>query len=177
MTRLTFLFLLTFAFAPVLAMDDGPPISITSPDEASTYVFAVLKNHSLVWSAKSHELIARLIFAEVDQEGGSANDDAHDFRLPGVNLDPAKGLFFATSPKGEIIPVARFKTVLFMKTVQTLPNAVVRVVRNKGQVSVILEAINPNDPAMHPRPGAAVPSTEDPDGTHTHTLDIDQILH
>jgi hypothetical protein len=67
-----------------------------------------------------------------------------------------------------VIPVARLQKELFLKTIEVLPNARVRILRQKGNVSVILEAISPNDPAMHPGPGH-------PDGEHA--VDIRQILN
>jgi len=148
--------------------DDAPPISITSPDTGNTFVYGIIKTHALVWNKSQKMLIARVTFAEEDATGGSAADDTHEFRLPGVTLDEAKGVFFATSEKGEAIPVARFKKVLFIQSIETTPNAVVRVLHPKGRLRVILEAISPNDPAMHP--------PADSSGA-THDVDIHQILN
>lgn len=131
--------------------DDGPPISITSPDTGTTYALATIKNRSISWNKRDHVLIVNVTFVELDSDSNNQFlDDTHEFRLPGVSLDEAKGLFYATSAKGEQIPVAHFKKVLFMKTIETTPNAVVRIIHPKGgDVTVILEAISPNDPAMH----------------------------
>jgi hypothetical protein len=149
------------------ALDDGPPISISSPDVATTFAFGSIKNRSLFWSKTRQVLIARVTFTDDQQDSGGPVDDSHDFRLPGVTLDPAKGIFYATSPKGLVIPVARYKKTLFITNIEILPNAVVRVRREHGSVSVILEAISPDDPAMHPKP-------DDSDGTHQ--VDIKQLL-
>jgi hypothetical protein len=157
--------------APLLAIaqDDGPPISITSPDTGSTYVFGSLKSRLLIWNKRDHMLIARLTFTDGDLlDNNSPQDDTLEFRLPGVTLDDARGIFSAKTAKGEVIPVARVTRQLFLKTIDVLPNARVRVIRNHGTVTVILEAISPNDPAMHPHPS-------NPDGEHA--VDIRQILN
>lgn len=169
---LFFLVLALFLSTPRIlpAQNEGPPISITSPDTATTFAYGTVKNHALVWNKNAKMLIARVTFTDAEQNFGQPNDDTHDFRLPGVTFDEAKGIFFATTAKGEVIPVAHFKKVLFMKTIETMPNAVVRVLHPRGAVTVILEAISPNDPAMHPAPANA-----DPDATHK--VDINKVLN
>ncbi len=144
-------------------------ISITSPDKATTFVYGSIKERALVWNKKEKVLIARVTFTDAEQSSGQANDDRHDFRLPGVSFDEAKGFFFATSAKGVTVPVAHIKKALFFKTIEVLPNAAVRILRERGNVTVLLEAISPNDPAMHPSP-----KNSDPDGTHK--VDADKIL-
>ncbi len=134
-------------------VDDGPPISITSPDPASTFVYGSIKDHSLIWNKKDKVLIAHVTFLDTEENSGSANEDSHEFRLPGVTLDEAKGIFYATSPKGEVIPVAHFKKTLFIKSIEVTPNARVRIQRIKGEVAVILEALRPDDPALKAPPG------------------------
>ena len=153
-----------FAFA----QDDGPPISITSPDTGSTYVYASLKGRSLYWNKHDKMLVAHVTFTEDDENVSTPQDDTLEFRLPGITFDEARGVFSATSAKGEVIPVAHIKKQLFLKTIEILPNAHVRIIRERGNVSVILEAISPNDPAMHPAPS-------NPDGEHA--VDIRQILN
>jgi hypothetical protein len=169
---LLFLALALTLFLPrlALAQDDGPPISITSPDTGTTFVYGTIKKHTLVWNKNEKVLIAWVTFAEVDSNEGQAGDDTHEFRLPGVTFDEAKGIFFATTAKGEAIPVARIKKTLLMKTIETTPNAVVRVLHPKGNVTVILEAISPNDHSMH-----SAPANSDPDATHQ--VDLNKILN
>jgi hypothetical protein len=149
--------------------DDGPPISITSPDTATTFAYGTVKTHALIWEKQTGILVASITFTDAEQNSGTPNDDTHEFRLPGVTFDAAKGVFFATTAKGEAIPVATFKKTLFFKTIETTPNARVRIIHPRGDVTVILEAISPNDPAMHPSP-----SGDNPDATHK--VDIDSIL-
>ncbi len=141
--------------------EEGPAISITSPDTATTFAFGTVKSHSLIWDKKSRMLLAEVTFTDAELNFGQSNDDTHQFRLPGVTLDAAKGIFFASSAKGESIPVAHFKKVLLFTTIETLPNAVVRILHPGGNVTVILEAISPSDPAMH-----APPPDTSPDDTH-----------
>jgi hypothetical protein len=142
-----------FAQEAVLSKDDSPPISITSPDTGSTYVYGSLKGRQLYWNKFNKILIARVTFTNADLlDDSTPQDDTMEFRLPGVAFDEARGVFSATSAKGEVIPVAHIKKTLFIKTVEILPNARVRIIRQRGTVNVILEAISPNDPAMHPAP-------------------------
>jgi hypothetical protein len=151
-----------FAFAQeaVLAPDDGPPISITSPDTGSTFVFGTLKGRQLYWRKSDKTLMARVTYTDADLlDNNTAQDDTMEFRLQGVTFDEAKGIFSATTAKGEVIPIAHIKKALFIKTIEILPNARVRVINDHGRVTVILEAISPNDPAMHTPP-------PNPDGEH-----------
>jgi hypothetical protein len=160
-----------FLFAlPVLALaqDDGPPIAIMSPDTGSTFVYGTLKSRSLVWIKRDKMLIARVTFTDSGQDSSSQQDDTEDFRLPGVRFDEAKGIFSATTAKGEVIPVAYIKKVLFVKSIEVLPNARVRVRHDHGVVNVTLEAISPSDPAMHAAP---------PDPDDEHSVDSNKILN
>jgi len=150
--------------------DDGPPIAITSPDTATTFAYGTIKNHSLLWNKKEKVLVARVTFIDAESSNGPSNDDTHEFRLPGISFDEAKGVFFATSAQGERIPIARIKKVLFTKDIEITPNAAVRILHPRGNVTVVLEAISPNDPAMH-----APPDNSDTDTTHQ--VDIGKILN
>ena len=176
---LLILALAVFATGRLPAEDDEPPISITSPDHATTYVYASIQQHALLWDKRSGLLLAHIVFVPVDQEGASGDNDAHDFRLPGVTFDEKKGLFFATTAKGEVIPIARIKKTLFLKSIETLPNAVVRVEHPRGSVSVVLEAIHPNDKALRPTPASAAgpDANTDSDGNQLHQVDIHDLLH
>jgi hypothetical protein len=169
---LLFIVLALALFSPriVSAQDDGPPISITSPDTGTTFAFGTIKNHALIWNKSKKVLIARVTFAEEDSNYGQSTDDTHDFRLPGVTFDEAKGVFFATTAKGEVIPVAHIKKTLFIKSIEVLPNANIRILHPRGIITVILEAISPNDPAMRPPPDNSNPDA-------THKVDINQILN
>ena len=170
--RSLFLVLL-FALFPLrmmLAQNDGPPIAITSPDKGTTFAFGTIKTHSLIW--RNNMLIARITFTDQDVTTQEASNDVLEFRLPGVTYDSAKGIFYAQSVDGETIPVAHIKKTLFIKSIDTLPNAHVRVIHPRGVVAVVLEAISPTDPSMHPAASAA-PS----DGMHQVNIDVHNILN
>ena len=163
--------------APARSFDDGPPIVIKSPDTATTFAFAMIKQHQLLWDKKNGQLLAHIVFTPVDgDDGASVDQDEHDFRLPGVTFDQKKGLFFAISASGELIPIARIKKTLFLQTVEPMPNANVIVQHPHGNVSVVLEAIRPDDPAMRPAPPVASGDT-DSEGNKLHAVDIPQLLH
>lgn len=148
--------------------EEGPPISITSPDNGHTFAYASVKSHILYWNRKGQVLMARVVFTDALQNFGQPNEDTQEFRIPGVTYDPAKGLFWAVTKRGIAIPVARTKKVLFANTIEVLPNANVRIQRDRGLVTLILEAIPPDDPAMHPAP-------VDPNGSHK--LDENKIFN
>jgi hypothetical protein len=159
---------LAVAQEAVLSKDESPPISITSPDTGSTFVYGTLKGRQLYWSKHDKMLMARVTFTDASALDTNLQDDTMEFRLPGVAFDEAHGVFTATSTKGEVIPIAHLKKTLFVKSIEILPNARVRVIHVHGTVNVILETISPNDPAMRAAP-------LNPDGERA--VDIQQILH
>ncbi len=170
MLRLAFV-LLALVLPSLLAQESeeaGPLISITSPDAGTTFAFGTIKSRALVWNKKEKMLSAQITFVDTEVDGQLQNsEDIHRFRLPGVTFDEARGLFLATSPQGELIPVARMKKELFFPTIQVLPNAVVRVEHRRGNLAVVLEAIRP-DPAVQSSPTGA--------SGGTHPVDIHQAL-
>jgi hypothetical protein len=152
----------------VLLADDGPTISITSPDKAVTFAYGTIKQRTLFWDGKNKILIARVVFTDAQLNEGAPQEDQEQFRLPGVSFDQAKGVFYAVSARGETIPVARLKKALFFKTIEVLPNAVIRIQHPRGNVTVILEAIRPDD-LKHVKP-------DDTNPDDTHAMDINSIL-
>jgi hypothetical protein len=148
--------------------DDSLPISITSPDTATTFAFGTIKNHALIWNNATHMLMAEVTFVDEQQGLVQSGDDTHRFRLPGITYDKAKGIFYATSATGEVIPVAHKKKTLFITSIEPLPNAAVRIFHHRGDVSVKLEAIRPSDLAKQKQEAA------DPDGTHS--IDLQSLL-
>jgi len=158
-----------FTSLALFAQDDGPPISITSPDAGTTFALGTIKARSLYWDKRAKVLVVRVTFTDAESAIGQPSEDMHEFRIPGVSFDEAKGIFSAQTAKGEVIPVAHFRKVLFVKSIETTPNAAVRIIHPRGgNVTVILEAISPNDPAMQS-------AATNPDGTHK--VDIDKILN
>jgi hypothetical protein len=174
--RLLF-FLLALTTLPLLADDDiRPVISIASPDSATTFVFGTIKNRALIWSESAQTLSAEITFIDEQQSSNQPNDDMHRFRLPGIMLDKAHGIFYATSPKGEVIPVAQRKKTLFITSIEVLPNAIVRVNHHRGEVTVSLEAIRPADVAKLRKEQAAQDAQSNPDGSGGHTFNIQDLL-
>ena len=149
-------------------VDDGPPIVITSPDQGTTFAFANLKSRTLYWDKKSQTLVAQVTFVDDHAEGGQSNEDTHQFHLPGITFDQAKGIFYATSAKGEKIPVAQVKKTLFLRDVVSTPNARVRIMHPRGELTVVLEALSPNDPALR-QPAS--------DGNGTQKVDFGKLLN
>lgn len=149
----------------LLAQEDqpdsyGPLISITSPDTGTTFAFGTIKSHALLWDKKQKMLYAQVTFIQSEEDGElQASEDTHQFRLPGVTFDQAHKLFFATSPKGEQVPIAQMKKKFFLDTVVVLQNAVVRIQHPRGVITVILEAVKPVESA------AQVPDQTNDDGT------------
>jgi hypothetical protein len=164
-----------FLFGPTALFawnNDGPPIVITSPQGGTTFARCDIKNHSLIWNKNRKMLVAVVTFTDAQQNTGTPQDDTHYFDLPGVNFDEAKGIFTATAPGGEIIPIAKISKMLFIKSIVVLPNANVRILHPRGDISVVLEAISPNDPAMKAPPKN---DSENLDGTHN--VDVKSLLN
>jgi hypothetical protein len=157
----------------VQAFDDGPPISITSPDNGTTFARAQIKSHTLLWYPNRKMLVACVTFTDSYLNNGQPSDDTHYFQLPGVTLDAAKGIFTATSARGEVIPVARYKKMLFIKSIEVLPNANVKIMYPAGEISVMLVALSPSDPALRPPPPGSDKSN--PDGTHD--IDLKSLMN
>ncbi len=163
---LLLLLMLVGAWPVVHAQDSGPPIVITSPDHAVTFTYGSVKERRLYWNPRAGGLVAHIVFEDENQSGGVVNDDTLEFRLPGVTLDASRGIFYATTTTGEKIPVASFRHELFIKYVATLRNAIVRIQHPRGKVTVILEALRPDDPALK----AKAPT--DDDALTPHTFDL-----
>jgi hypothetical protein len=165
----TLLFLALAALPLRAEQDFSPVISIASPDTATTFVFGTIKSRALIWNESTRTLSAEVTF-EDEQQTAQATDDTHRFRIPGITLDKAKGIFYATSAAGEAVPIARRKKELFLSTIEVLPNAIVRVFHHHGDVSVTLEAIRPSELALIQKEQAAGDTTTNRDGSHTINL-------
>ena len=70
--------------------DDGPPISITSPDTGNTYAFGSIKHRALIWDKKTKTLIVQVTFIDSQQGDGQSNEDEHEFKLPGISSMPRR---------------------------------------------------------------------------------------
>ncbi len=150
----------------------SPVISIDSPDTATTYPLGTIKHRALVWNDATQTLSAEVTFVPIDRTSSEDTDDTHHFRIPGITLDKARGIFYATSPGGEAVPVAQRKKILFLTTIEILPSAVVRVFHREGNVTVRLEAIRPSELAHVQK--EQPPSDTNADGSHT--IDLKDLL-
>jgi hypothetical protein len=170
MIRSLLLFLALTA-SPLLADDEfGPVISIASPDTATTFAFGTIKSRALIWNDSTQTLSAEVTFVDEQQSALQPSDDTHRFRIPGITLDKAHGIFYAKSASGEVVPVARRKKALFLSTIEVLPNAIVRVFHQRGNVNVKLEAIRPSDLARIRKEETGGDTNTNPDGSHTINL-------
>jgi hypothetical protein len=169
------LFLLALTMLPLLADDEiRPLISIASPDTATTFAFGTISKRALIWSESTQTLFAEVTFVDVDPNSSQSNDDTHRFRLPGITLDKAHGIFYATSPKGEVIPIAQRKKTFLFPIIEILPNAIVRVNHHRGEVTVTLEAIRPSDVAKLRKAQKDQDAQANPDAGHT--INIQDLL-
>jgi hypothetical protein len=80
--------LITHADAQV---DDGPLITIQSPETASTFAYGSIKSRSLMWNKQKRMLFAHITFVDGEDGSASANQDSFDFEFPGVMLDDTQG--------------------------------------------------------------------------------------
>jgi hypothetical protein len=170
MWRTILLFLALGVLSLRAEQEFSPVISIDSPDIATTFPTGTIKHRSLVWNDGTHTLSAEVTFEDVDQTMPEQTDDTHRFRIPGITLDKVHGIFYATSAKGEAVPVAQRKKTVFLTTIEVLPNAVVRVFHHHGEVSVKLEAIRPSELARVQK------DPDDTNSTGTHTINLQDLL-
>ena len=162
------LYLALGGFAWAGEQEFSPLISIDSPDTATTYQLGSIKHHGLLWNDATQTMSAEVTFEDVDRTGPEPDEDTHRFRIPGITLNKAQGIFYAASPSGETVPVARRKKTFFLPSIEILPNAVVRIFHHRGEVSVRLEAIRPSDLARVRKEQA--PTDTNADGSHTINL-------
>src|SRR5215469_6788368 len=82
-------------------------ISITSPNHPQTFTYGEMIWHQL-YQRTSGELAARITFSNLPYVGDDTprTDEPFDFHFPGVQVDSARGIFFARSEHGEFVPVA-----------------------------------------------------------------------
>jgi hypothetical protein len=85
-------------------------ITITSPDPSQTFTYGEMIWHQL-YERTSGELATRITFSNLPYVGDDTprTDEPFDFHFPGVQLDSARGIFFARSCHDELIPVARIR--------------------------------------------------------------------
>ncbi len=117
-------------------------ISVTSPDHARTFAYGEMVWHQLYPARGCGQLAARITFSNLPYAGDNEprQDEAFDFRFPGVRLDAAKRAFFARGTRGERIPVARFRGNPNCGWIDLLPGAKIYLLKESGRVSALLTA-------------------------------------
>src|SRR5216110_2890899 len=83
-------------------------VRTTSPDHAQTFAYGEMIWHQL-YVGSAGELAVRITFSNLPYVGDDTprSDEPFDFHFPGIQVDSARGVFFARSGHGELIPVAR----------------------------------------------------------------------
>jgi len=115
-------------------------ISITSPDHPQTFAYGEMIWHQL-YQGGSGELLARITFSNRPYVGDDTPriDEPFDFRFPGVQIDSARGIFFAKSRHGELIPVARIRQFPSC-WIDLSPGAKIYFLKDHGRVTATLTA-------------------------------------
>src|SRR5262245_48128681 len=85
-------------------------ICITRPDHPQTFTYGEMIWHQLYKRANG-ELGARITFSNLPYVGDDTPraDEPFDFHFPGARFDSSRGIFFARSGHGGVIPVARIR--------------------------------------------------------------------
>lgn len=114
--------------------------SIISPNHPQTFTYGEMIWHQL-YQGTSGELTARITFSNRPYVGDDTPrmDEPFDFRFPGVQVDSARGIFFAKSRHGELIPVARIRQFPSC-WIDLSPGAKIYLLKDRGRVSATLTA-------------------------------------
>jgi len=115
-------------------------ISVTSPNHPQTFTYGEMIWHQLYQGA-SGELLARITFSNRPYVGDDTPriDEPFDFRFPGVQVDSARGIFFARTAHGERIPVAciwQFPSCW----IDLSPGTKIYLLKDRGRVTATLTA-------------------------------------
>jgi hypothetical protein len=115
-------------------------ISVTSPDHPQTFTYGEIIWHQL-YEGTSGELAARITFSNRPYVSDDTPriDEPFDFRFPGVQVDSARGTFFARSGHGEPIPVARIRQFPAC-WIDLSPGTKMYLVKDRGRVTATLTA-------------------------------------
>jgi hypothetical protein len=135
--RVTILLAVLFA-ANASALADA--ISITSPDHPQTFTYGEMIWHQL-YQRTSGEVVARITFSNLPyvSDNNPRTDEPFDFRFPGVQVDSARGIFFARSGHGDLIPVARIRQFPSC-WIDLAPGAKIYLLKDRGRVTATLTA-------------------------------------
>ena len=115
-------------------------ISVTSPNHPQTFSYGEMIWHQL-FKCSNGELGARITFSNRPYAGDNTprTDEPFDFHFPGVRVDSARGIFFAKSGHGELIPVARIQQFPY-DWIDLSPGAKMYLVKDHGRVTATLTA-------------------------------------
>lgn len=115
-------------------------ITISSPDRHQTFTYGEMIWHQL-YERSGGELGVRITFSNLPYVGDDTprTDEAFDFRFPGIRIDSARGLFFAKSGHGQLIPVARIRRFPSC-WIDLLPGAKMYLLKDHGRVTATLTA-------------------------------------
>jgi hypothetical protein len=116
-------------------------ISVTSPNHPQTFTYGEMIWHQL-YKCSNGELCARITFSNRPYVGDDTprTDEPFDFHFPGVRVDSARGIFFARSGHGELIPVARVRQFPVYDWIDLSPSAKMYLVKDHGRVTATLTA-------------------------------------
>jgi hypothetical protein len=115
-------------------------ISITSPNHPQTFSYGEMIWHQL-YKRTNGELAARITFSNLPYVGDDTprTDEPFDFRFPGVRFDSGRGIFFAKSGHGELIPVARIRQFPY-DWIDLSAGAKIYLLKDHGRVTATLTA-------------------------------------
>jgi len=115
-------------------------ITITSPNRHQTFTYGEVIWHQL-YERPGGELGVRITFSNLPYggDGTPRTDEPFDFRFPGARLDSARGIFFARSSHGELIPVARIRQFPSC-WIDLSPGAKMYLLKDHGRVTATLTA-------------------------------------
>jgi hypothetical protein len=117
-------------------------LQITSPYHPQTWAYGETAWRQLYLDHRSGGLTARITFSNLPYAdfNDPPRDEAFDFQFPGVKLDPARRTFFAKGRRGELIPVARFRSGLASCWIDLSPGAKMYLLKESGRVTAVLTA-------------------------------------
>src|SRR5215471_1592735 len=115
-------------------------ITITCADRPQTFTYGEMIWHQL-YKRTNGELAARITFSNLPYVGDDTprTDEPFDFRFPGIRFDSARGIFFAKSGHGELVPVARLRQFPY-DWIDLLPGAKIYLLKDHGRVTATLTA-------------------------------------
>ncbi len=84
-------------------------LRIESPDKVQTFTDNTVLRHLLNWDDRAQLLRVVMVFsnASAQSQGSSRVEEQFTFRVPGISLDAATGVFSVRGPRGNPVPVAK----------------------------------------------------------------------